>query len=96
MQATDDPRHFTRLVNGREGFTPPGLFMGLMYAWYLDNRLASHIEYKMSIMKIRRSDLIPEQQKMVERRKNIISFFREAVFAGESGRSRPGHEQRCR
>lgn len=96
MRATDDPCHFTRLVNGDEGFTPPGLYMGLMYAWYLDNRLASHIEYKMSIMKIRRSDLIPEQQKMVERRKNIIAFFREAVFAGESGQSRPGLEHRCR
>ena len=96
MQATVDPCHFTRLINGREGFTPPGLFMGLMYAWYLDNRLASHIEYKMTIMKIRQSDLIPEQQNMVARRKNIIAFFREAVFAGESGQSRPGLEQRRR
>jgi uncharacterized cofD-like protein len=81
MLPTDDPCLFTRLINGDEGFTPPGLFMGLMYAWYLDNRLASHIEYKMSAIKIRQSDLIPEQLKMVERRKKIIGFFREVVFS---------------
>lgn len=81
MQPTADPDHFTRLINGEEGFTPPGLFLGLMYAWYLDNQLASHIEYKMSVLKIRRSDLIPEQQKMVGRREKLIAFFREVVFA---------------
>jgi len=71
---------YTRLVNKGEGFTPPGLLMGLMYAWYVDNRLASHIEYKMSIMKINQSDLIPEQFKMSERRKMMIEFFKDVVF----------------
>lgn len=47
-----DTNHFTRLVNGEEGFTPPGLLMGLLYAWYLDNRFASHIEYKMAVIRI--------------------------------------------
>jgi uncharacterized cofD-like protein len=88
MQPTADPDHFTRLINGEEGFTPPGLFMGLMYAWYLDNQLASHIEYKMSVMKIRKSDLIPEQQKMVGRREKLIAFFREVVFSGTAGEGR--------
>ena len=63
---TNDENHYTRLVNNGEGFTPPGLLMGLMYAWYIDNRFASHIEYKMSVMKINQTDLIPEQLKMVE------------------------------
>ncbi len=85
MQPTADPDHFTRLINGEEGFTPPGLFMGLMYAWYLDNQLASHIEYKMSVLKIRKSDLIPEQQKMVGRREKLITFFREVVFSRTAG-----------
>jgi uncharacterized cofD-like protein len=73
--------HFTRLINGDEGFTPPGLLMGLIYAWYLDNRLASHIEYKMSLMQINQTDLIPEQLKMLKRRERVISFFREVVFS---------------
>ena len=75
--------HYTRLINGDEGFTPPGMFMGLFYAWYLDNRLASHIEYKMALMKMRRSDLIPEQDKMLMRRKEIIDFFRDTVFIND-------------
>ena len=75
-----DPNHFTRLVNGNEGFTPPGLLMGLIYAWYLDNRFASHIEYKMAVMRIDHSDLIPEQIRMKSRREKLTVFFREVVF----------------
>jgi len=77
---TADKNHFTRLVNGREGFTPPGLLMGLIYAWYLDNRFASHIEYKMAVMRIDHSDLIPEQVRMKGRREKLTVFFREVVF----------------
>lgn len=80
MCASDDPLHYTRLVNKGEGFTPPGLLMGLMYAWYIDNRFATHIEYKMSVMKISRTDLIPEQLRMAGRRKNMIGFFKEVIF----------------
>lgn len=80
MHAAGPGNHYTRLINGDEGFTPPGLLMGLMYAWYLENRLATHIEYKMTVMKIPQTDLIPEQKKMVGRRERIISFFRDVVF----------------
>jgi uncharacterized cofD-like protein len=76
----DDENHFTRLVNGNEGFTPPGLLMGLTYAWYLDNRFASHIEYKMAVLKIDHSDLIPEQVRMKSRREKLTIFFREVIF----------------
>ncbi len=76
-----DRNHFTRLINGDEGFTPPGLLMGLLYAWYIENRFATNIEYKMSVMQIKHSDLIPEQIKMLDRRRNVISFFREVVFS---------------
>jgi len=72
--------HFTRVINGEEGFTPPGLLMGLNYAWYLDNRFASHVEYKMAVMKVAPSGLIPEQRKMLGRRKRLVTFFREVVF----------------
>lgn len=81
MRPTANPNHYTRLVNRDEGFIPPGLFMGLMYAWYIDNRLATHIEYKMSVLKINRTGLIPEQLKMASRRQNMIQFFRDVVFA---------------
>jgi len=84
MCATDRELHYTRLVNKDEGFTPPGLLMGLMYAWYIDNRLASHIEYKMSVMKINHTDLIPEQLKMAERRKMMIAFFRDVIFSAKA------------
>ena len=73
-------RLFTRVVNDREGFTPPGLLFGLTYAWYLDNRFAPNVEYKMSIMKNDPGDLIPEQIRIVERRREMIRFFRQEVF----------------
>jgi len=72
---------YSRLVNGEDGFTPPGLLMGLVYAWYLENRLVSHIEYKMSALRVPRSDLIPEQRKVMDRRRQLVKFFREVVFA---------------
>lgn len=75
-----DTNHFTRLVNGMEGFTPPGLLLGLTYAWYLDNRFASHIEYKMAVIRIDHSDLIPEQVRMKSRREKLTIFFRKVVF----------------
>lgn len=80
MCSTKDENHYTRLINNYEGFTPPGLLMGLMYAWYVDNRFATHIEYKMSVMKINQTNLIPEQLKMVDRRRKMIEFFKEVVF----------------
>ena len=73
-------RLYTRVVNGEEGFTPPGLLFGLFYAWYLDNRFAPNIDYKMSIMKNEISYLIPEQVRIVGRREQMIRFFRENVF----------------
>ncbi|MHB1349448.1 MAG: gluconeogenesis factor YvcK family protein [Desulfobulbaceae bacterium] len=81
---------YTRLVNAEEGFTPPGLLFGLFYTWYLDNRHASHIEYKMSIMRNTVSDLIPEQVKIVGRREGLIDFFREIVFRHQRTFLAPG------
>ncbi|HFQ82072.1 MAG TPA: YvcK family protein [Desulfobacterales bacterium] len=75
-----NPLVFTRAVNGEEGFTPPGLLFGLTYAWYIDNRFADHIEYKMAIARAEVSDLVPEQVKTLARRRAIIDFFREVVF----------------
>jgi len=76
----EDGLVYSRLINGIEGFTPPGLLFGLMYAWYLDNRFDVYTEYKMSIMRADMSDLIPEQVKIFKRRKAMIDFFRRVVF----------------
>jgi len=79
-----EERLYTRVINPGEGFTPPGLFFGLFYAWYLDNRFAANIEYKMSIMRNTISDLIPEQVRIVDRRRRTIDFFRERIFRQRS------------
>ena len=81
MVPVEAGRRYSRLVNGDEGFTPPGLLMGLLYAWYLENRLASHIEYKMAAMRLPDSDLIHEQRRLIARRSQLVQFFREVVFA---------------
>ncbi|PID76434.1 MAG: hypothetical protein CSB24_06580 [Deltaproteobacteria bacterium] len=81
MQKTSNKNHFIRMLNGQEGFSPPGMLMGLLYVWYLDNRMAYYLEYKMSIIKIKKSPLIPEQEKICLRREQLISFCREVVFA---------------
>ncbi len=77
--------HWYRLLNTDEGFTPPGLMLGLTYAWYVDNLLAAHIEYKMSVLKIKASNLIPNQLKMAARRRRLVDFFREVVFFKKRG-----------
>jgi len=79
-RATADAALYLRMTNGNEGFTPPGLLFGLTYAWYLDNRFASHIEYKMAIARAEVSDLVPAQVKMATRRQALVQFFREKVF----------------
>ncbi|MCF6290013.1 MAG: YvcK family protein [Desulfobacterales bacterium] len=72
--------HYTRLINGSEGFTPPGLLFGMTFAWYLDNRFAAYLEYKMAIMRNEISNLIPEQVKVYARRQALVDFFRRTVF----------------
>jgi len=79
-RSTHDAAKFTRVLNADEGFTPPGLLFGLTYAWYIDNRFASHIEYKMAIARAEVSDLVPEQVKSQAQRQALIDFFRAVVF----------------
>ena len=92
-QAASDPRLYTRLVNGDEGFTPPGLLFGLTYAWYLDNRHVCHVEYKMSINRMMSCGLIPEQQRVAGRRQAMIDFFRTVVFRYTAPQLQPSTAQ---
>ncbi|PIP43112.1 MAG: hypothetical protein COX17_08805 [Deltaproteobacteria bacterium CG23_combo_of_CG06-09_8_20_14_all_60_8] len=89
-RATGNPRVFSRLINNDEGFTPPGLFFGLLYAWYLDNRFSTHIEYKMAIFKMQASAIIPYHAKTFHRRRAIIDFFRKVVF----GHGDPAYDEK--
>lgn len=85
-QSAHDPCHFTRVVNGNEGFTPPGLLLGLTYAWYLDNRFSSYVEYKMGIARAEFSDHVFEHAKHQTRRRVLVDFVREIVFRQDGGR----------
>ena len=83
-QADNNPLLYTRLISGTEGFTPPGMLMGLIYAWYLDSRYASNIEYKMAITRIPMTGMVREQVRMLNRRMDTIDFFRKIVFGHTS------------
>ncbi len=80
MRSAAKSNIYTRLLNGDEGFTPPGLLFGLTYAWYIDNRFSSHIEYKMAIARAEISNAVLEQIKTLKRRQATVDFFRDVVF----------------
>ena len=67
-------------LNGNEGFLPPGLLFGLMYAWYLDNSCVPIMENEMTILHCREMQLIPHQAKEYRRKKALIDFFRDEIF----------------
>jgi uncharacterized cofD-like protein len=73
-------RLYARTVNGEEGFLPPGLLFGLLFAWYLDNRFAPSIDHMMAMMKNGPSALAAKQAETVKRQERLITFFREHVF----------------
>lgn len=63
-----------------EGFIPPGLLFGLMYAWYLYNGWAQAMEYEMSLLRWPRSSLMPCQVLEQDRKRALVDFFRTVVF----------------
>ena len=77
---SDNGLVYTRLISGKDGFTPPGMMMGLVYAWYLDSRYSTQVDYKMAISQVPVTDLVMEQGKILQRRNDTIEFFREVVF----------------
>ncbi len=75
-----DSRTFRITLNGDEGFIPPGLLFGLMYAWYLNNAYGEVMEYEMSLLRWDPKKLLPHQIEERRRRQVLIDFFRCAVF----------------
>ena len=67
-------------LNDDDGFIPPGLLFGLMYAWYLDNGCAPIMENEMSILHWREETLIPHQVREYRRKRALVDFFRKEIF----------------
>ena len=67
-------------LNNDEGFIPPGLLFGLLYAWYLDNSYGPIIENEMAQLHCPETTLIPHQVKAYRQKKALIAFFRKEVF----------------
>jgi len=90
-----DPGRFRLTVNDREGFLPPGLLFGMLYAWYLNNGYAATMEYEMSVLRCMPRHLLPHQAKERKRKRGLVSFFRREIFGtrrpdGIRARRRPG------
>ena len=79
----EDRERYGITLNDGEGFLPPGLLFGLMYAWYLDNSCAAIMENEMAILHWPEATLIPSQAHEYRRKKALVAFFREAVFGHE-------------
>ncbi len=67
-------------VNDREGFLPPGLLFGLLYAWYLDDACGSLMDYEMALLRWPEEALMPYQVQERRRKQDLVTFFREEVF----------------
>lgn len=80
LQSPRDPNTFGITINDQEGFLPPGLLFGLLYAWYLNNAYGAIMEYEMSILRWSPKNLIPYQLEEYTRKQALIKFFRNVVF----------------
>jgi hypothetical protein len=75
-----DRRVYRIVINDNEGFLPPGLLFGLLYAWYLNKDYGGVMEYEMSLLRWRPGSLIPYQAKERIRKQRLIAFFRTEIF----------------
>jgi uncharacterized cofD-like protein len=80
-----DPNIYRIMVNRGEGFLPPGLLFGLVFAWYLDNSYASTMEYEMSLLRWPPRLLVPHQAKERIRKQALVAFFRTEIFGHREG-----------
>jgi len=80
IRSPHDPRTYRITLNDQEGFLPPGLLFGLLYAWYLNNAYGAIMEYEMSVLRWPLQRLIPHQIEERRRKEALIAFFRNVVF----------------
>lgn len=75
-----DPLVYRITINDREGFLPPGLLFGLLYAWYLDDAYGSLMDYEMALLRWPKQALMPHQVQEQRRKQALVDFFRDEVF----------------
>jgi uncharacterized cofD-like protein len=80
VRSPHDPKTYRITLNDHEGFLPPGLLFGLLYAWYLNNAYGAIMEYEMSLLRWPSQRLIPHQIEERRRKQALIAFFRNVVF----------------
>ncbi len=66
-------------ITGNEGFLPPGLLFGLLYAWYLCG-CGLTMDYEMSLLRWPLKSLIPLHAKDRIRKEALVTFFRTQIF----------------
>lgn len=74
-----DPLKYRITINNNEGFLPPGLLFGLLYAWYLCGGGLT-MDYEMSLLKWPLKSLIPHHAKDRIRKEALVTFFRTEIF----------------
>ncbi|MGD9612219.1 MAG: 2-phospho-L-lactate transferase CofD family protein [Kiritimatiellia bacterium] len=74
------PRRYFRPVPQGTGFLPCGILFGLVYAWMLDGASVPALDYEMQILQWPASRLLPYQVRARARHRELVRFFREAVF----------------
>jgi uncharacterized cofD-like protein len=75
-----DPAAFRIGVHGDEGFLPPGLLFGLLFAWYLSSDYGGVMEYEMSLLHWPPESLMPHHARERARKQRLVEFFRHEVF----------------
>lgn len=70
---------FRITLNGDEGFLPPGLLFGLVYAWYLTGK-GFTMEYEMTLLRWPQKSLIPMHARERVRKEALVTFFRKEIF----------------
>jgi len=78
-QDPSDPLKYRITINNNEGFLPPGLLFGLLYAWYLCGGGLT-MDYEMSLLKWSSKSLIPLHAKDRIRKEALVTFFRTEIF----------------
>jgi uncharacterized cofD-like protein len=74
-----DAQTYRITINDEEGFLPPGLLFGLMYAWYLCG-CGLTMDYEMSLLRWPLRSLIPLHAQDRVRKEALVTFFRTEIF----------------
>ena len=81
VPSREDPDVYRAISGGGREPWPPGLLFGMFYAWYLDPAAAPAIEHEMAGLGHRPPGLMPWQVRDLDRRQDLVDFFREEVFS---------------